>query len=50
VSQRDGSHIDEPAYALPARDPETGYAYTDQEIRDELMTFIGAGMETPPPP
>ncbi|MBF6327069.1 cytochrome P450 [Nocardia transvalensis] len=34
------------ALLMDARDPETGYAYTDQEIRDELMTFIGAGMET----
>lgn len=29
-----------------ARDPETGHAYSDTEIHDELMTFIGAGMET----
>lgn len=29
-----------------ARDPETGHAYSDAEIHDELMTFIGAGMET----
>ncbi|MEG8178691.1 cytochrome P450 [Nocardia terpenica] len=34
------------ALLMDARDPETGYAYTDLEIRDELMTFIGAGMET----
>ncbi|WP_280265070.1 cytochrome P450 [Nocardia wallacei] len=34
------------ALLMDARDPETGYAYTDQEIREELMTFIGAGMET----
>ncbi|MET7768777.1 cytochrome P450 [Nocardia sp. NPDC005366] len=31
---------------MAARDPETGHAYTDTEIHDELMTFIGAGMET----
>ncbi|MET8649020.1 MULTISPECIES: cytochrome P450 [Nocardia] len=31
---------------MTARDPETGHAYTDTEIHDELMTFIGAGMET----
>ncbi|WP_024803441.1 cytochrome P450 [Nocardia sp. BMG51109] len=34
------------ALLMEARDPETGYAYTDEEIHDELMTFIGAGMET----
>ncbi|MFJ9365460.1 cytochrome P450 [Nocardia sp. NPDC101769] len=31
---------------MAATDPETGHSYTDLEIRDELMTFIGAGMET----
>ncbi|QIS16163.1 cytochrome P450 [Nocardia arthritidis] len=31
---------------MDAEDPETGYRYSDQEIHDELMTFIGAGMET----
>ncbi|MEU2253749.1 cytochrome P450 [Nocardia xishanensis] len=31
---------------MDARDPETGHAYSDTEIHDELMTFIGAGMET----
>ncbi|WP_194819702.1 cytochrome P450 [Nocardia sp. XZ_19_385] len=31
---------------MAARDPETGHRYSDLEIRDELMTFIGAGMET----
>ncbi|MEV0251247.1 cytochrome P450 [Nocardia sp. NPDC050712] len=31
---------------MAARDPETGHSYSDLEIRDELMTFIGAGMET----
>ncbi|MFQ6393724.1 cytochrome P450 [Nocardia sp. KC 131] len=34
------------ALLMDASDPETGYRYTDQEIHDELMTFIGAGMET----
>ncbi|GAA5101509.1 cytochrome P450 [Nocardia iowensis] len=34
------------ALLIDASDPETGYQYTDQEIHDELMTFIGAGMET----
>jgi cytochrome P450 len=34
------------ALLMDARDPESGDAYTDQEIRDELMTFIGAGTET----
>lgn len=34
------------ALLLDAADPETGYRYSDQEIHDELMTFIGAGMET----
>ncbi|MFD6162822.1 cytochrome P450 [Nocardia sp. NPDC060256] len=34
------------ALLMAACDPETGHRYTDAEIRDELMTFIGAGMET----
>ncbi|MEV6770256.1 cytochrome P450 [Nocardia sp. NPDC051030] len=34
------------ALLMEASDPETGYRYSDQEIHDELMTFIGAGMET----
>jgi cytochrome P450 len=34
------------ALLMEARDPETGYRYSDPEIHDELMTFIGAGMET----
>lgn len=34
------------ALLMDARDPETGERYTDREIHDELMTFIGAGMET----
>ncbi|MGV9411019.1 cytochrome P450 [Nocardia sp. NPDC003693] len=31
---------------MAATDAETGHRYSDTEIRDELMTFIGAGMET----
>ncbi|WP_043661017.1 cytochrome P450 [Nocardia thailandica] len=31
---------------MAARDPETGHRYSDSEIHDELMTFIGAGMES----
>lgn len=34
------------ALLMDARDPETGYGYTNAEIHDELMTFLGAGMET----
>nr|WP_198151900.1 cytochrome P450 [Kibdelosporangium sp. MJ126-NF4]CTQ98404.1 cytochrome P450 [Kibdelosporangium sp. MJ126-NF4] len=34
------------ALLMAARDPETGYRYDDREIHDELMTFMGAGMET----
>ncbi|HYB36668.1 MAG TPA: cytochrome P450, partial [Mycobacterium sp.] len=34
------------ALLIDARDPETGHRYSDPEIHDELMTFIGAGMET----
>lgn len=34
------------ALLIAAEDPETGYRYTDLEIRDELMTFLGAGFET----
>ncbi|MBL1075921.1 cytochrome P450 [Nocardia sp. 2] len=34
------------ALLMDASDPETGYRYSDQEIHDELMTFMGAGMET----
>ncbi|MFF2549562.1 cytochrome P450 [Nocardia sp. NPDC058058] len=34
------------ALLMESRDPETGYGYSDAEIHDELMTFIGAGMET----
>jgi cytochrome P450 len=34
------------ALLIDARDPETGHRYNDPEIHDELMTFIGAGMET----
>lgn len=31
---------------MNATDAETGHRYSDTEIRDELITFIGAGMET----
>ncbi|MVU83323.1 cytochrome P450 [Nocardia sp. ET3-3] len=31
---------------MAATDPETGHSYSDLEIQDELMTFIGTGMET----
>lgn len=34
------------ALRMAAEDPETGYRYSDLEIRDELMTFLGAGFET----
>jgi cytochrome P450 len=34
------------ALLIAAQDPETGYRYTDLEIRDELLTFLGAGFET----
>jgi cytochrome P450 len=31
---------------LATRDPETGDALTDRELRDQVITFIGAGHET----
>jgi cytochrome P450 len=31
---------------LTVRDPETGQAMTDREVRDQVLTFIGAGHET----
>lgn len=31
---------------LQARDPDTGERFSDAEVRDELMTFLGAGHET----
>jgi cytochrome P450 len=34
------------ARLLQAEDPETGGRFTDGEVRDELMTFLGAGHET----
>jgi cytochrome P450 len=34
------------ALLIAAQDPETGYRFSDVEIRDELMTFLGAGFET----
>jgi cytochrome P450 len=34
------------ALLMAAEDPETGYRYSNLEIRDELITFLGAGFET----
>jgi cytochrome P450 len=34
------------ALLLQAEDPETGERFSDAEVRDELMTFLGAGHET----
>lgn len=34
------------ALILQAEDPETRDRFTDAEVRDELMTFLGAGHET----
>ncbi len=34
------------ALLLAARDPETGNSFSDQEIADNLLTFISAGHET----
>ncbi len=34
------------ALLIAAEDSETGYRYTDLEIRDEILTFLGAGFET----
>ena len=31
---------------IAARDPETGKGLSDRELRDNLMTFVGAGHET----
>jgi cytochrome P450 len=31
---------------MSARDPDTGEGITDRQLRDELLTFIGAGYET----
>lgn len=31
---------------LEARDPDSGERFSDAEVRDELMTFLGAGHET----
>ena len=41
----DGPH-DLLSMLLAARDEETGEGLTDQELRDEITTFIGAGNET----
>jgi cytochrome P450 len=34
------------ALLMRAEDPETGERFSDAEVRDELMTFLGAGHET----
>ena len=34
------------AMLMAARDAETGESMTDRQLRDELLTFIGAGYET----
>jgi cytochrome P450 len=31
---------------MEARDPETGHRMSDQQLRDELLTLLGAGYET----
>ena len=31
---------------MAARDPETGEGMSDTQLRDELLTFLGAGYET----
>jgi cytochrome P450 len=43
-----GQHTEDNLLALlmQARDPDTGERLTDAEVRDELMTFLGAGHET----
>jgi cytochrome P450 len=41
----DGTH-DLLSMLLAARDEETGEGLTDRELRDQLLTFIGAGHET----
>jgi cytochrome P450 len=40
------SGVDLLSLLLTVRDPETGAALTDREVRDQVMTFIGAGHET----
>jgi cytochrome P450 len=39
-------HDDLISMLMSARDPETGEAMTDLEVRDQVITFIGAGHET----
>jgi cytochrome P450 len=34
------------ALLMQAEDPDTGERFSDAEVRDELMTFLGAGHET----
>jgi cytochrome P450 len=41
-----GQHDDLISMLLSARDVETGEAMTDLEVRDQVITFIGAGHET----
>ncbi len=43
-----GQHTEDNLLALlmQAREPETGERFSDAEVRDELMTFLGAGHET----
>jgi cytochrome P450 len=42
----DGERVDLVSMLLAARDPETGRTMTDDEIIDNLLTFITAGHET----
>ena len=39
-------HGDLLSMLLAARDEETGSALSDREVRDQVITFIGAGHET----
>ena len=39
-------HGDLLSMLLEARDEETGSAFSDRELRDQIVTFIGAGHET----
>jgi cytochrome P450 len=41
-----GDHIDLLSLLLAARDPETGEAMSDRQLRDEVMTIFLAGHET----
>jgi cytochrome P450 len=44
--ERPGSEADLLSMMLEARDEETGREMTDQQIRDEMVTFLTAGHET----